>query len=171
MGSLGSLDRCHKNRLKDVPYLAKICGIKSPDYILEIEMTDVRKSIMARRRIILSPRTFSSTATISLGMTTTLTRTTAARVTVPILRGISREVTFTKSAPWSAVRAVAEHQTVSQSLVTLTISTGKLVNKGASRGSFVVLLLITGAQLAVSESLTGPMPVSDRHILELDADR
>ena len=80
-------------------------------------------------------------------------------------------MTFTKSAPWSAVRAVAEHQTVSQSLVTLTKSTGKLVNKGASRGSFVVLLLITGAQLAVSEFLTGPMPVSDGHILELDADR
>ena len=164
MGSLGSLDGCHKDGLEDVPDLAEISGIKSPDYVLEIKMTDIRESIsLARRRIVLSPRTSSSSATISLGITTTLTRTTVRR--------IFRKMTFTKSAPWSAVRAVAEHQTVSESLVTLTVSTGKLVNKGASRGSFVVLFLVTGAQLAIFQLLTGSIPVSDGHILELDADR
>ena len=78
-------------------------------------------------------------------------------------------MTFTKSAPGSAVRAVAEHQTVSESLVTRADSAGKLVNKGADRGSFVVLLLITSAQLAIFESVAGPIPISNGHVQELGA--
>ena len=113
MGSFCSRDRFHKNGLEDVPDLAEISSIQSPDYVLERKMANIRKSIsLARRRIVLSPRTSSSSGTISLGLTTTLTRTTAARVTVAILRRVPRKVTFAKSAPW-IFRVVAEHQAVS----------------------------------------------------------
>ena len=81
-------------------------------------------------------------------------------------------MTFTKPAPRStAVRTVAEHQAVTQSLVTLTVGAGELVLQGASRGPFMVLLSIASTQLAVAESVTGSMPVSHRHVLELLADR
>ena len=76
---------------------------------------------------------------------------------------------FTKSAPKSAVRAVAQHQTVGESLVTRADGAGKLVNKGADRGSFVVLCSISGAQLAIFEFVTGPIPISNGHVLELGA--
>ena len=61
MGSFCSRDRSHKNRLEDVPDLAEISSIQSPDYVLERKMTNIRKSIsLARRMIVLSPRTSSS---------------------------------------------------------------------------------------------------------------
>ena len=114
MGSFGSRDRSHKNGLEDVPDLAEISGIQSPDYVLERKMTNIRESIsLARRRIVLSPRTSSSLGTIFLGSTAASSRTSATRATaVNILRGFPRKVTIAKSALWSAVRVVAEHQAV-----------------------------------------------------------
>ena len=78
-------------------------------------------------------------------------------------------MTFTKSAPGSAVRAVAQHQAVGESLVTRAYGAGELVNKGADRGSFVVLRSISGAQLAIFEFAAGPVPIFNGHFLELGA--
>jgi hypothetical protein len=119
-------------------YLAKVSGIKFSDNTLERTVSGMAKGIsLTRRRVVLTSRTPSPLAIIPLATAAILSSTTLARVTITILRRIFRKMIFTKSAPKSAVRAVAQHQTVGESLVTRADGAGKLISKGADGGSFV----------------------------------
>ena len=168
MNSLRGLDGGHKNGLEDIPDLAKVNGIESSGWHLKREVSDSRKSIAGiRRRVVLAPRTFSPPATIPLWMAMSLSSTTPAGVTVTILRRPFREVTFTKSALRGAIRLVAQHQTVSESLIARALGAGEPLGKGADISSSVVLSSISGTKFAVFELVTGQVPVSNRHVMKL----
>lgn len=119
-------------------------------------MSDGWKSIIGvRGRVVLATRTFSPPATIPLWVVMSLSSTTPAGVTITILRRPSREVTFSKAALRGAVSLVAEHQTVSESLVTSAVGAGKSFGHVADISSSVVLSTISGADLAIFEFITG----------------
>ena len=95
--------------------------------------------------------------------------TTPARVTVTIMRRLLVEVAFAKSTFRVAVVLIAEHQTVSESLITRALGTGKPLGEWADFSSSVVLGNVPGTKLAVSELITYAMPVSNRHIMKFGA--
>jgi hypothetical protein len=119
-------------------------------------VSDGWKSIIGvRGRVVLATRTFSPPATIPLWVVMSLSSTTPAGVTVTILRRPSREVTFSKAALRGAVSLIAEHQTVSESLITSAVGAGKPFGHVADISSSVVLSTISGADLAIFEFITG----------------
>ena len=76
-------------------------------------------------------------------------------------------MTFTKSALRGAIGLVAQHQTVGESLITRALGAGEPLGKGADISSSVVLSSISGTKFAISEFVTGQVPVSNRHVMEL----
>tara|TARA_B110000977_G_scaffold11353_1_gene14670 strand:+ start:120 stop:524 length:405 start_codon:yes stop_codon:yes gene_type:complete len=126
------------------------------------------KSIIGdRRRVVLASRTSPPPAAIPLWMAMSLSSTTPAGVTVTIWRRPSGEVTFTKAALRGAVSLIAEHQTVSESLITRALGAGKPLGHVADISSSVVLSSISGTDLAIFELITGQVPVSNRHVMKL----
>ena len=76
-------------------------------------------------------------------------------------------MTFTKAALRGAVSLIAEHQTVSESLITRALGAGKPLGHVADISSSVVLSSISGTDFAVFELVTGQVPVSNRHVMKL----